>query len=172
MKDAPFLDDRLHTDRADRGPVPAERPIAPGHSNPGRSDPGCSNNDTPRWTGEPRPRHTDARRLWAFVIRAPESVIFSLAILLCIVGVYLSTGTMFGVAVLLVFTALGYAMTAFGFSTVVFIIAFFPGPRFELSLNQSLTRNSESLPGDRSLRSSAAPRVAIPGFGTGLSTAA
>ena len=62
------------------------------------------------------------------------------------------------------FAALGYAMTAFGFSTVVFIIAFFPGPRFELSLNQSLTRNSESLPGDRSLRSSAAPAGRDTGF--------
>ena len=30
-------------------------------------------------------------------------------------------------------------MTALGFSTVVFIIAFFPGPRFEVSLNRSLT---------------------------------
>ena len=78
-------------------------------------------------------------RLWAFVIRAPESVIFSLAILLCIAGAYLSTGTLFGVVVLLVFAALGYAMTALGFSTVIFIIAFFLGPRFELSLNQSLT---------------------------------
>ena len=77
--------------------------------------------------------------LWAFVIRAPESVIFSLAILLCIAGAYLSTGTLFGVVVLLVFAALGYAMTALGFSTVIFIIAFFLGPRFELSLNQSLT---------------------------------
>ena len=38
-----------------------------------------------------------------------------------------------------VFAALGYAMTALGFSTVVFIIAFFPGPRFEVSLNRSLT---------------------------------
>ena len=78
-------------------------------------------------------------RLWAFVIRAPESVIFPSAIVLCIAGVYLATGTLFGVAVLLVFAALGYAMTSLGFSTVIFIIAFFLGNRFELSLNQSLT---------------------------------
>ena len=78
-------------------------------------------------------------RLWAFVIRAPESVIFPSAIVLCIVGVYLSTGTLFGVAVMLVFAAVGYAMTALGYSVVIFIIAFFLGNRFELSLNQSLT---------------------------------
>ena len=78
-------------------------------------------------------------RLWAFVIRAPESVIFPFAILLCIVGVYLSTGTLFGVAVMLVFAAIGYLMTSVGISVVIFIIAFFLGKRFELSLNQSLT---------------------------------
>ena len=92
--------------------------------------------------------------------------------MLCIAGVYLSAGTLFGVVVMPVFAALGYAMTVLGLATVVFIIAFFPGPRFEVSLNRSLTRNSESLPGDGNLRSSAAPRVAMPGFGTGLSTAA
>ena len=73
------------------------------------------------------------------MIRAPESVIFPSAIVLCIVGVYLSTGTLFGVAVMLVFAAVGYAMTALGYSVVIFIIAFFLGNRFELSLNQSLT---------------------------------
>lgn len=78
-------------------------------------------------------------RLWAFVIRAPESIIFPFAIMLCVVGVYLSTGTLFGVAVMLVFAAVGYLMTSVGISVVVFIIAFFLGKRFELSLNQSLT---------------------------------
>jgi putative tricarboxylic transport membrane protein len=45
---------------------------------------------------------------------------------------------LFGAAVMLVFAALGYLMTAFGYSVVIFIIAFFLGPRFEMSLSQSL----------------------------------
>ncbi|HSH40755.1 MAG TPA: tripartite tricarboxylate transporter permease [Arenicellales bacterium] len=77
-------------------------------------------------------------RIWTRVVTAPESVIFSSAILLCIAGVSLSTGGLFGVAVMLVFAGLGYLMTAFGFSVVVFIIAFFLGPRFEVSLSQTL----------------------------------
>lgn len=77
-------------------------------------------------------------RLWTRVVRAPESVIFSSALLLCIVGVSLSTGGLFGVAIMLLFAGIGYLMTAFGFSVVIFIIAFFLGPRFETSLSQSL----------------------------------
>lgn len=77
-------------------------------------------------------------RLWTRVVRAPESIIFPAALLLCVVGVSMATGGLFGVAVMLVFAALGYVMTALGYSTVIFIIAFFLGPRFEISLSQTL----------------------------------
>lgn len=77
-------------------------------------------------------------RVWARVIMAPESIIFSSAMLLCIVGVYMSTGGLFGVAVMLVFAVVGYVMTMFGYSVVVFIIAFFLGNRFETYLSQTL----------------------------------
>jgi len=77
-------------------------------------------------------------RLWTRVVRAPESIIFSSALLLCIVGVSMATGGLFGVAIMLLFAGIGYLMTAFGFSTVIFIIAFFLGPRFEVSLAQTL----------------------------------
>ncbi|MEQ8815317.1 MAG: tripartite tricarboxylate transporter permease [Thalassobaculum sp.] len=78
-------------------------------------------------------------RLWARVVAAPESVVFPAALLLCTVGVYLSTGDLIGVWVMLVFAGIGLAMTATGYSVVVFVIAFFLGPRFELSLSQSLS---------------------------------
>ena len=77
-------------------------------------------------------------RLWVKVISAPESVIFSSAILLCVVGIYMATGGMFGVYVMLFFAALGYVMNSFGYSVVLFIIAFFLEPRLESSLSQSL----------------------------------
>jgi len=77
-------------------------------------------------------------RFWAFVIRAPESVIFPVALLFCFVGVYLSTGGMFGVGLMLVAAVVSYVMGAFGFPVVVFIIAFFLGEGFERSLSQTL----------------------------------
>ena len=77
-------------------------------------------------------------RLWIKVVSAPESIIFASALLLCIVGVSMATGGIFGVAVMLIFAGIGYLMTSFGYSVVIFIIAFFLGPRFEISLSQSL----------------------------------
>ena len=77
-------------------------------------------------------------RLWARIISAPTSVILSTAMVLCLVGAYLASGGMLGIWVMLMFAALGYAMTSFGYPVVVFIIAFFLGPRFELSLIQTL----------------------------------
>jgi len=77
-------------------------------------------------------------RIWVRVVAAPESIIFSSALLLCIVGVSMATSGLFGVAVMLVFAVIGYLMSAFGYSLVIFIIAFFLGPRFEISISQML----------------------------------
>jgi putative tricarboxylic transport membrane protein len=77
-------------------------------------------------------------RLWVKVVSAPESIIFSSALLLCIVGVSMATGGLFGVGVMLVAAALGYVLSSLGFSLVILIIAFFLGPQFERSLSQSL----------------------------------
>lgn len=77
-------------------------------------------------------------RLWTFVVRAPAAFILPTALLFCFVGVYLSTGGMFGVAIMLIAAALSYVMSLFGFPVVVFIIAFFLGSRFESLLSQSL----------------------------------
>ena len=76
-------------------------------------------------------------RLWVRVISAPQSFIYVSAILLCVVGVAMSEGGMFGVVVMLIFAAFGYVMKRFGFSIVIFIIAFFLGPRLEMSIAQS-----------------------------------
>lgn len=77
-------------------------------------------------------------RLWTRIISAPESLVFSSALILCITGVYVSTGGIFGVAVMLLFAVMGYLMNLFSYSVVIFIIAFFLGDKFELSLSQTL----------------------------------
>ncbi len=77
-------------------------------------------------------------RFWVRVVRAPESIVFSTALLLCIVGVFMSTGGLFGVSIMLIAAAVGYVMHAFGYSVIIFIIAFFLGSRFELSLSQAM----------------------------------
>ena len=77
-------------------------------------------------------------RMWTRVIRAPESFIFPSALLLCIIGVYMASGSLFGVIIMIIFGVIGYLMNVMGFSVIVFVIAFFLGERFELALSQSL----------------------------------
>ena len=77
-------------------------------------------------------------RLWVRVMAAPRAVIFAAALLMCIAGVGMAAGGTFGVMVMLVFAALGYVLAAFGYPLVIVIIAFFLGPRFEVSVAQSL----------------------------------
>jgi putative tricarboxylic transport membrane protein len=76
-------------------------------------------------------------RIWAKLITAPESLIFAAALVLCVVGVYLATGGIFGVYIMIFFAVLGLVMSGLKYPVVVFIIAFFLAPRFELSLGQS-----------------------------------
>lgn len=84
-------------------------------------------------------------RLWATVVKAPELVIFTLALLLCITGVYLGAGGMFGLYTMLACTLLGLLLSALGISVIVFIIAFFLGSRFETTLSQSYSLTGGSL---------------------------
>jgi len=76
-------------------------------------------------------------RLWIKVISAPQSFIYISAIMLCIVGVSMAAGGMFSVVIMLIFAMLGYIMNRYEFSIVIFIISFFLGPRFEISIAQS-----------------------------------
>lgn len=84
-------------------------------------------------------------RFWVKVVSAPESIIFASAILLCFVGVSMATNGLFGVTIMLIFAAMGYLMSSFGYSLVIFIIAFFLGPRFEKSIAQSLALTNGDL---------------------------
>ena len=84
-------------------------------------------------------------QFWVKVVSAPVSVIFSAAILMCIVGVSMATSGLFGVAIMLIFAVLGYLMASFGYSLVIFIIAFFLGPRLEISVAQSLALTNGDL---------------------------
>ncbi|WP_460274386.1 tripartite tricarboxylate transporter permease [Celeribacter sp. ULVN23_4] len=77
-------------------------------------------------------------KLWTRVISAPTSVIYPAAMVLCIAGTYISTGSVFGVAIMVIGAALGWLMTTIHISVVVFVIAFFLGPQFERSLAQTL----------------------------------
>ncbi len=76
--------------------------------------------------------------VWATISRAPRGLILPSVIILCMVGVYLPGQSMFDVAVMLAFGAVGLAMRRSGFSVVCMVIGFILGGMFETSLRQSL----------------------------------
>ncbi len=76
--------------------------------------------------------------VWATFAKAPRGLILPAVVVLCMVGVYLPGQSMFDVAVMLAFGAVGLAMRRTGFSVVCMVIGFILGGMFETSLRQSL----------------------------------
>ena len=77
-------------------------------------------------------------RMWAFAVSAPNSVVYPAALLLCVTGIYISAGGLFGIMVMLVFAIVGYVMRIFEYSVVAFIIGFVLTPQLESAIIQSL----------------------------------
>ena len=75
---------------------------------------------------------------FAKLTRVPATVIIPVVVMLCIVGSYLETRSVFSVGLMVGFAGLGYLMHRFDYSRVTFLIGFVIGPQFELSLRQSL----------------------------------
>lgn len=74
-------------------------------------------------------------RFWIKVVSA----------LLCVVDVSMATSGLFGVVIMLISAMLGYVMGSVCYSLVIFIITFFPRPRFEKSIAQSLALTNGDL---------------------------
>ncbi len=84
-------------------------------------------------------------RLWAQFVRIPKHIVLPTVILLCIIGVYIPSNSMFDVGLLFLFTLLGYLMRKGGFSIVCLVIGFLLGENFEISLRQAILMNSSDL---------------------------
>lgn len=77
-------------------------------------------------------------RFFAMFLAIPRRLIIASTAGLCITGAYLSTSSMFGVGVTLVFAVLGYFMRKLQFPFIVFLIGFILGPMFERSLRHTV----------------------------------
>jgi putative tricarboxylic transport membrane protein len=77
-------------------------------------------------------------RIWSLIARAPRYVVLPPVIVLCIVGVYLPSQSLFEVAMMLVFAVFGLLMRKTGYSIVCLVIGFLLGEMFETSMRQSL----------------------------------
>jgi putative tricarboxylic transport membrane protein len=78
------------------------------------------------------------QRLFAQVIRVPLRLIIPAVLLLCCVGAYMETGSVFSIYVMLFFALLGFFARKLDFSFVTFLIGFVVGPSLELTFRQSI----------------------------------
>ena len=76
--------------------------------------------------------------VWVRVIKAPEVLVYYVSLTLCVVGVYVSSGSMLGVWVMVAFAILSYIMSINGYSPIIFIISYFLEPRIEEALIQTI----------------------------------
>lgn len=83
-------------------------------------------------------------RVFVQVVRMPATLVYPMVLLLCLVGVYISTGGMLGVWALAGFGAVGFLMRKLGFSVVCFIIGAVLGPMIELTVRQSVILTAQS----------------------------
>jgi putative tricarboxylic transport membrane protein len=77
-------------------------------------------------------------RFFAMVLAVPRRIIVASTAVLCFTGAYVSTGSMFGVGVMLIFAVLGYFLRKLQIPFIIFLIGFILGPMFERSLRHTV----------------------------------
>ncbi|WP_238121075.1 MULTISPECIES: tripartite tricarboxylate transporter permease [unclassified Xanthobacter] len=75
---------------------------------------------------------------FAQLTKVPATIIIPFVTMLCLIGSYLESHSVFAVGVMVLFGLVGYLMHRFDYSRVTFLIGFVIGPQFELSVRQSL----------------------------------
>ncbi|MBF9033277.1 Tricarboxylate transporter family protein [Rhodobacterales bacterium HKCCE2091] len=76
-------------------------------------------------------------RFWAMIVSAPSSVVFPVAMLLCLAGSFVAAGGIFGIYLMIATALLGCVMRVFGYSLVAFIVAFILTPELEKAILQT-----------------------------------
>jgi putative tricarboxylic transport membrane protein len=76
--------------------------------------------------------------LWARILLLPYPLLFTVILVFTIIGTYSVNNSLFDVAVMLVFSVVGYVMRKLGFPLAPIALTLVLGPQFETSLGQSL----------------------------------
>jgi len=76
--------------------------------------------------------------MWARILLLPYPILFTVILVFTIIGTYSINGSLFDVAVMLVFSAVGYVMRKLDFPLAPIALTLVLGPQLETSLGQSL----------------------------------
>ena len=76
--------------------------------------------------------------IWVQVTRVSKGIILPVVIVLCVVGVWIPSNSLFEIGIMFTFAALGFVMRKTGFSIVSLFIGFLLGPMLEHTLRQTM----------------------------------
>lgn len=76
--------------------------------------------------------------LWVKILKVPYHFLFSLILLLCIIGSYITNNNSFDVIIMVIFGLIGYLMKKFGYEAAPLVLALVLGPMIEKSFQRSL----------------------------------
>jgi putative tricarboxylic transport membrane protein len=76
--------------------------------------------------------------VWVKILKIPYHFLFSLILLLCIVGSYITNNNPYDVVIMLIFGLIGYLMKKFNYEAAPLVLALVLGPMMETALRRSL----------------------------------
>ena len=76
--------------------------------------------------------------LWVKILKIPYHFLFSLILLLCVVGSYITNNNAYDVIIMAIFGLVGYLMKKFGYEAAPLVLALVLGPMMETALRRSL----------------------------------
>jgi putative tricarboxylic transport membrane protein len=82
--------------------------------------------------------------IWVKLLKAPYYLLFPIIIILCMIGVYSVSNSIFDIYLMILFGILGYLMQKFGFEPAPMALAYVLGPMLEESLRRSLVLSDGS----------------------------
>ena len=77
-------------------------------------------------------------RLWVKILKIPYQFLFSLILLLCIIGSYITNNSVYDVIIMAVFGLIGYLMKKFDYEAAPLVLALVLGPMMEKAFQRSL----------------------------------
>src|SRR4030043_1419129 len=83
--------------------------------------------------------------LWVKILKIPYHFLFSLILLLCIVGSYITNNNAYDVIIMVIFGFVGYLMKKFNYEAAPLVLALVLGPMMERAFQRSLIISGGSL---------------------------
>jgi putative tricarboxylic transport membrane protein len=76
--------------------------------------------------------------LWVKILKVPYHFLFSLIILFCIIGSYVTNNNPYDVIIMVIFGVIGYGMKKLDYEAAPLVLALVLGPMMESALRQSM----------------------------------